>query len=87
MAVQSGQVSLSGVQFGPTFSTEYGVTGFQLAAGVFGGLAALIAARQLETLEREVYLSELAIPIAVAGIGTMIGASMLPSARGMVDRL
>lgn len=65
--------------FGREISTELSVTAFQLAGGVFGGLAALIASKRLEGIGGSLPLGRLAIPVAVAGVSTVIGAFLLPS--------
>lgn len=64
---------------GRTISTELGVTAFQLAGGVFGGLAAIIASRRLEQREEPLPLGVLAVPVAVAGVSTVLGAFLLPT--------
>lgn len=64
---------------GRAISTELAVTAFQLAGGVFGGLAAIIASRRLEGIGGNIPLGRLAIPVAVAGVSTVIGALLLPS--------
>lgn len=65
--------------FGREISTELSVTAFQLAGGVFGGVAALIASRRLEGVGGTIPLGRLALPVAVAGLSTVIGALLLPS--------
>lgn len=61
--------------------TEIAVTSFQLASGVFGGLSALVAARRLSRLSTDtIPARSLIVPIAVAGISTVIGAFLLPTA-------
>lgn len=73
----------SGIQwpgvFGREISTELSVTAFQLAGGVFGGLAAIIASRRLEGIGTTIPLGRLVVPVAVAGVSTVIGAMLLPT--------
>lgn len=79
MAVSARTTGVLNPQLGRTISTELGVSGFQIATGVFGGLAALIAARQLENVERDLHLGELAVPIIVGGVGIVAAAALLPN--------
>lgn len=65
---------------GRPISTEFSITLFQLATGVFGGIASLLAARRLEGAPDQVPIGALVLPIAVAGASTVIGAMLLPSA-------
>lgn len=62
-----------------TIDTELAVTVFQLSAGVFGGLAALVAARRLSQAGDEVPASTLVVPVAIAGASTVLGAFLLPT--------
>lgn len=64
---------------GPEISTELATTAFGLAAGVFGGVAGLIASQRLKELPETVPTGILAIPVAVAGISTVIGAFFIPT--------
>lgn len=71
----------TGVQSGiipRQISTEQAVVAFQLAAGVAGGIAAILAARRLSTVEGPVSLSTLALPVLIAGGSTVAGAMLLP---------
>lgn len=79
MAVTTRTTGILTPQVGRTISTELGVSGFQIAMGVFGGLAALVAARQLQTVERELHMGELAVPVLVGGVGVVISAMLLPN--------
>lgn len=66
-----------------TVPTELAVTSFQLATGVFGGIAALLASRRLSQLGSDtIRVSSLILPIAVAGVSTVIGAFLLPGSGG-----
>lgn len=59
--------------------TEIAVTSFQLASGVFGGLAALVAARRLAKVGSDtIPVRSLIVPITVAGVSTVLGALLLP---------
>lgn len=65
---------------GPLVETELAVTVFQLGAGVAGGAAALVAARRLSQLDRDgISISELVIPVLVAGGSTVVAAFLLPN--------
>lgn len=79
MSVSAATPGITLPRFGSQFTTEFSVTLFQLAMGVFGGLGAIVAARRLETINRDVYLSELAVPVLIGGVSTVIGASLLPT--------
>lgn len=76
--VQASNADFPGV-LGREISTELAVTGFQLAGGVFGGLAALIASRRLQGITQPLPLGRLVVPVAVAGLSTVVGALLLPS--------
>lgn len=80
MSVSAARTGITLPTFGRQLSTEFSVTGFQLAMGVFGGLGAIIAARRLESVERDVYISELMVPIIIGGVSTVLGATLLPTA-------
>jgi hypothetical protein len=79
MAVSSATGNEFPGVFGRSISTELSVTAFQLAGGVFGGIAALIASRRLEDVGGTIPLGRLALPVAVAGVSTVVGAFLLPS--------
>lgn len=76
--VQSSGIEWPGI-LGREISTELSVTAFQLAGGVFGGLAALIASRRLQDITQPLPLGRLVVPVAVAGVSTVVGAFLLPS--------
>lgn len=82
MSVSAARPGVGAIQVGPTISTEFGVSGFQVAMGVFGGLAALVAAKQLQTVERDIHISELAVPVALGGAGVLLAAFLLPTGTG-----
>lgn len=65
--------------FNPTISTELGVTVFQIAAGLAGGIAAIVAARRLSRVSGTIQLSSLALPILIAGGSTIVGAYLIPA--------
>lgn len=60
-------------------ATETAVSVFGIAAGAFGGLAGLVASRQLQGITGRIPVGRLAVPVAVAGISTVLGAFLLPS--------
>lgn len=64
---------------GRPISTELATSLFGIAAGAFGGLAGLIASRRLEDVTGEIPLGTLAVPVAIAGVSTVVGAFFLPS--------
>lgn len=75
---QTTGTELPGI-LGRTISTEQAVNVFGLGAGVFGGMAGLVAAGRLQNLSGEIQFGRLVIPLAVAGISTVVGALLLPS--------
>lgn len=80
--MSTGQVTGVGfpLDFG-TIDTEIAVVAFQISTGVFGGISALVAARRLSRLETDtIPTTSLFLPIAIAGVSTVIGAYLLPSA-------
>lgn len=79
MAVSTASGSGFPGVLGRMISTELSVTAFQLAGGVFGGVAAIIASRRLENVGNAIPLGRLVIPVAVAGVSTVIGALLLPT--------
>lgn len=79
MAVSTATGSTFPGFLGRTISTELSVTAFQLAGGVFGGLAAIIASRRLEGVGGTIPLGRLVIPVTIAGVSTVIGALLLPT--------
>lgn len=79
MAVATAPPSGGIRTLGREISTEFGITVFQLSAGVFGGLAALVAARRLEDAPDSIPVGALVLPIAVAGVSTVVGAFLLPT--------
>lgn len=72
-----------GVEFpgvlGVPISTEMAVNLFGIGAGVFGGLAGLVAGTRLQGVSGDLQAGQLVIPLAVAGISTVVGALLLPS--------
>lgn len=62
-------------------TTETAVTAFQLSTAVFGGLAAIIAARRLSKVDGPVSPATLALPVLIAGGSTAAGALLLPAGR------
>lgn len=60
-------------------TTEAAVTLFQLSAGLFGGLAAILAARRLSQVDGTVSPMALALPVLIAGGSTVAGALLLPT--------
>lgn len=79
MAVASVPTRGGIMSVGREISTEFGVTLFQLSAGVFGGVAALVAANRLEEAPETLPLGTFVLPIAVAGVSTVVGAFLLPT--------
>lgn len=79
MAVtQAVGTDLPGI-LGRQISTEQAVNVFGLAAGAFGGIAGLIAARRLQGVTGDIQVGILAVPILVAGVSTVVGAFLLPT--------
>lgn len=79
MAVGTAQSGVGAGFLSREISTEFGVTIFQLAVGTLGGAAALLAARRLERAEGTIPVSQLILPVAVAGTSTILGALLLPT--------
>jgi len=79
MAVrQTSSSNLPGI-LGRFIPSETAVTTFQLATGVFGGVAALIASRRLAAFGDRITIGRLLPAIAVAGVSTAVGALLLPT--------
>lgn len=78
MAVSTATTQVGLTPVGPEISTELATTAFGLVAGVFGGIAGLIAARKLEGVSGPIPIGSLGVPLAVAGVSTVIGAFLLP---------
>lgn len=79
MAISQVHSGVAAINIGPDISTELATTAFGLAAGVFGGIAGLVAARRLESAPDVIPAGNLAIPVAVAGISTVLGAWLIPA--------
>lgn len=79
MAVSQSTPGVGLFNVGREITTEFGVTLFQLSAGVFGGIAALVASQRLESAPEHIPLGTLAPAVAVAGLSTIAGAFLLPT--------
>lgn len=79
MAVGALRAGVPAINVGPSISTELATTAFGLAAGVFGGVAGLVAARRLEGAPDIIPAGNLAIPVLVAGVSTVLGAFLIPT--------
>lgn len=79
MAIAQGSPGVTALNIGPEISTELATTLFGLTAGVFGGIAGLVAASRLERAPDIIPAGYLAIPVAIAGISTVVGALLIPT--------
>lgn len=79
MAVTLGTQNLPGV-LGREITTEMAVNLFGIGAGIFGGVAGLVAGQRLGALSVEkIPVGLLTIPLLVAGVSTVVGAFLLPT--------
>jgi len=78
MAVLGIQPALSGG--GYTIPTETAATAFGLLAGVAGGLAQIVAGNRLSQVRGDrIKVRDLALPVAIGGLSTVVGALIIPT--------